>query len=156
MKTVCLCVLVMSLFLILMPSAFSDDEVISNYDQLKMQMAIQEARSKFDEFVVRFKNPQAGDEDFFVKVRIEDEHGIEHFWVGDLNLDSEPYSGTIGNEPKTVKNVTEGQTYSFSRREISDWMYMNNGKMIGNYTSRVLLERMDPKEAEEIRLRHGW
>src|SRR5262249_25145338 len=64
----------------------------SNYDEKKMEQAIADARAAFDEFLARFRNPQPGDEDFHVKVRIEDKNGVEHFWVSDLKLDSEPYS----------------------------------------------------------------
>src|SRR4030042_6369772 len=69
------------------------------YDEKEMKEAIETAQSTFDEFLERFRNPQPGDEDFNVKVRIEDKYGVEHFWLDDLKLDSEPHSGTIGNDP---------------------------------------------------------
>ena len=132
------------------------ETLIEEYDEKKMDQAISEARSTFDEFLARFRNPQTGDDAFHVKVRIEDGNGIEHFWVGDLKLDAEPYSGTIGNEPGIVKKVKHGQKYSFSRSEISDWMYMSGGKMQGNYTLRVELESMSPKEAQALKRKVGW
>lgn len=121
-----------------------------------MEQAIAEARSTLDDFLSRFRNPQPGDKAFNVKVRIEDENGVEHFWVGDLKLDAEPYSGKIGNEPGIVKKVKLDQNYSFTRSDISDWMYMSNGKMQGNYTLRVELESMPPKEAQALRRQVGW
>lgn len=132
------------------------ETLIDHYDKKKMELAIVEARSTFDQFLVRFRSPQPGDEAFFIKVRIEDEHGVEHFWLGDLKLEGEPYTGTIDNEPGIVKKVKLGQTYSFSRGEISDWMYINNGKMQGNYTLRVELESMPARDAQAIRKQFGW
>jgi uncharacterized protein YegJ (DUF2314 family) len=126
------------------------------YNEKKMEQAIADARSTFDEFVSRFHNPQPGDKAFNVKVRIEDENGVEHFWVDDLKLDSEPYSGKIGNEPGIVKKVKFDQIYSFARSDVSDWMYMSNGKMQGNYTLRVELESMPRKEADALRKKIGW
>ena len=35
-------------------------------------------------------------------------------------------------------------------------MYMANGKMQGNYTLRVELESMPPKEAEALKKKIGW
>ena len=132
------------------------ETLTGEYDEKKMEQAIAEANSTFDTFLTRFRNPQPGDEAFNVKVKIEDENGVEHFWVGDLNLDAEPYSGIIGNEPGIVEKVKLGDTCSFTRNDISDWMYMANGKMKGNYTLRVALESMPPKEAEAHRKKVGW
>ena len=149
-------VLLFSMILIANGCSRKPETLADNFDEKKMELAITEARSTFDEFLIRFNNPQAGDEDFYVKVRVEDSHGVEHFWVGDLKLDSEPYSGTIGNDPGVVKKVKLGEKYIFSRNEISDWMYISNGKMQGNYTLRVELESMSPKEAQEIKRKFGW
>jgi uncharacterized protein YegJ (DUF2314 family) len=132
------------------------ETLTSKYDEKKMEQAIAEARSSFPEFLNRFRAPQPGDDDFHVKVRIEDKNGVEHFWVSDLKLDSEPYSGKIADEPGIVKKVKFGQDYSFSRDEISDWMYMAKGKMQGNYTLRVELESMPPKEAAALKQKIGW
>jgi uncharacterized protein YegJ (DUF2314 family) len=100
------------------------ETLTSKYDEKKMEQAIADARSTFDEFLARLRSPQSGDEDFHVKVRIEDENGVEHFWVSDPKLDSEPYSGKIADEPGIVKKVKLGQEYRFTRSEVSDWMYM--------------------------------
>ncbi len=132
------------------------ETLTSKYDEKKMEQAIADARSTFDEFLARFRNPQPGDEDFHVKVRIEDRNGVEHFWVSDLTLDSEPYSGKIADDPGIVKKVKFGQVYRFTRSEISDWMYMAKGKMQGNYTLRVELESMPPNEADVLKKKIGW
>jgi len=126
------------------------------YDKAEMKNAIETAQSTFDAFVERFKNPQPGDEDFNVKVRIKDKSGVEDFWIGDLKLDAEPYSGIIGHDPGVIRSVKMNQEYSFSRSDIVDWMYMENGKMQGNYTLRVLLKSMPEEEAEQIKKNIGW
>jgi len=132
------------------------ETLTDKYDEMKMEKAIADARSTFDTFLTRFHNPQPGDEMFNVKVKIEDKNGVEHFWVTDLKLDKEPYSGKIGNDPGIVKKVKYGQDYTFTRSEISDWMYMANGKMQGNHTLRVELESMPPQEAESLKKKIGW
>ena len=48
---------------------------------------------------------------FFIPEGCEDKNGVEHFWVGDLKLDAEPYSGKIGDEPGIVKKVKFGQNF---------------------------------------------
>ena len=132
------------------------DTLVRDYDEKEMEQAIERARSTFDQFLERFRSPEPGDEAFSVKVRIEDPNGIEHFWLENLKLDAEPYSGDIGNDPGIVKSVRLGQRHSFSRKDISDWMYMANGKMEGNFTLRVTLKSMPKEKAEAVKRRIGW
>ena len=143
-------------FLILSGCTQKTETPTHQYDEKEMSKAIETARSTFDEFLERFRNPQPGDEDFNVKVKIEDKNGVEHFWLNELKLDSEPYIGIVGNDPEIVRNIKFGQQYAFSRADISDWMYMSNGKMQGNYTLRVILKSMPEEEAEEIKKSIGW
>ena len=132
------------------------DTLIEDYDEAKMEEAMAEANSTLDQFFTRFRTPQPGDEAFALKVRIEDDNGAEHFWLGQLNLEKEPYSGVIDNEPGIVECVKLGERYSFAKEDISDWMYMSNGRMQGNYTLRVALESMPPEKAAAIKTAFGW
>ena len=50
-----------------------------------------------------------------------------------------------------VSNEKMGQQYSLSKTEISDWMFMRDGKMHGNYTLRPLLVTMPESQAEMYR-----
>jgi uncharacterized protein YegJ (DUF2314 family) len=50
-----------------------------------------------------------------------------------------------------VTNVKSGQKWTVKKSEISDWMFMRNGKMYGNYTLRPLLKTMSEEEAEKFR-----
>ena len=50
-----------------------------------------------------------------------------------------------------VSNEKMGQQYSLSKTEISDWMFMRDGKMHGNYTLRPLLVTMPESKAEMYR-----
>ena len=44
-----------------------------------------------------------------------------------------------------------GQTITVTKGEISDWLYMREGKMYGNYTLRPLLATMPPEEAARFK-----
>ena len=50
-----------------------------------------------------------------------------------------------------VTNVKEGQKWSVKKSEISDWMFMRDGKMHGNYTMRPLLKTMSEEEAAKFK-----
>jgi uncharacterized protein YegJ (DUF2314 family) len=117
----------------------------------EMNAAIQTAREKLPEFWKKFDKPGKGDADFSLKVRIEDEHGAEHFWVSSLRRQDGKLFGTIGNDPEIVKSVKLGQEIEVPETNISDWMFMRDGKMFGNYTLRVLFKQMPESEVKKYK-----
>ena len=44
-----------------------------------------------------------------------------------------------------------GQRIEVADSQISDWMYLRNGKIVGNYTMRPLLKRMPAQDAARYR-----
>ena len=76
-------------------------------------------------------------EDYFVKVRIEDEYGAEHFWLENPALDGDQITGIVGNDPGVVRCVEVGQKVSYPTSQISDWMYTEGDYIHGNFTARV-------------------
>jgi uncharacterized protein YegJ (DUF2314 family) len=121
----------------------------SGYDQQEMDAAIARARAEVDSFIAELQQPTG--EDHAVKAPITDGEQTEHFWLGDLTYRDGQFEGTIGNEPGMVKNVKFGQQWKVKKEEISDWMFMRDGKMHGNYTMRPLLKTMPADEAAELR-----
>jgi uncharacterized protein YegJ (DUF2314 family) len=115
----------------------------------EMKAAVQTAREKLPTFWKEFDKPEKGDSDFALKVKIEDEHGAEHFWVSSLRRQNDKLFGTINNDPETVKSVKLGQEVEVPEANISDWMFMRDGKMFGNYTLRVLFKQMPDDEVKK-------
>jgi uncharacterized protein YegJ (DUF2314 family) len=126
-----------------------DTLVEDGYDQEEMEAAISRARSELPRFLEAFTSKAGAD--FSVKVPIRDGEDTEHFWMIDIRLDGNEFVGKIGNEPGTVTTVKFGQEYRIKKDEISDWMYMRDGKMYGNYTMRPLLRTMPKEEADYYR-----
>jgi len=125
------------------------DRVINVEDDDKeMAAAMAKARTGLPAFWETFGNPTKGEEKFALKVRITDDKGAEHFWVNEIERKDGKVFGTINNDPDIVKNVRLGQRIKISEPDISDWLYMRKGKMIGNYTLRVLFKQMPAKEVE--------
>jgi len=117
----------------------------------EMNAAIQIARGKLPEFWKAFDKPEKGETDFSLKVKIEDNNGVEHFWVSSLRRQDNKLFGTINNDPETVKSVKLGQEIEVPEANISDWMFMRSGKMFGNYTLRVLFKQMPESEVKKYK-----
>jgi uncharacterized protein YegJ (DUF2314 family) len=51
--------------------------------------------------------------------------------------------------------VKFGQVIDFSEAEIVDWLYMEDGKMRGNFTACALLKREPADQAEAMKKQFG-
>lgn len=127
----------------------ADDPVVNNFDGDEMEAAITEARESIDTFTEALAAKSGSG--FAVKAPITDSNGTEHFWLVDVRIEDGVFSGRINNDPGIVKNVSNGQAWSVKSGEISDWLFMRDGKMHGNYTLRPLMKTMPPEEAAKLR-----
>ena len=125
------------------------DRVITGYDEKEMDAAIARARSEVDSFIAELSKRNGSD--FAVKVPIQDKDDTEHFWLTDIVYRNGKFEGVIANDPGIVTNVKSGQKWTVKKSEISDWMFMREGKMYGNYTIRPLLKTMPEEEAAKYR-----
>jgi uncharacterized protein YegJ (DUF2314 family) len=119
-------------------------------DDSKMNAAIEKARSTADTFITALNSPKANQTAFSVKMAFTDGGNTEHMWLTPVSYDGTKFVGTVGNEPEKVKNVKLGQKVSVGPSEISDWMYVENRKLVGGYTLRALRDAMSPKERAEF------
>jgi len=114
----------------------------------EMVAAIAKARSLLPEFWRIYDHPEHGETDFCLKVKLAHKDQVEHFWVSDLERANGTVFGKINNDPEFVKTVKLGQRIQIIEADISDWLYMRDRKMHGNYTARALFKQMSPKEVE--------
>jgi len=126
-----------------------DTLIEGGYDEQEMDAAIARARSEIDSFIAEMSKGTGTD--FSVKVAIEDKDETEHFWLKDIVYRNGKFEGVIDNEPGMVSNVKRGQRWSAKKAEISDWLFMRDGKMYGNYTLRPLLKTMPEEKAAELK-----
>ncbi len=130
------------------PAAAVDDAVVSvPGDDPEMAAAIAKARASLPTFWKAWEAPKPGEDGFALKVAIPygDNDKAEHFWLVGIERADGKYSGVINNTPAYATHVALGQRYEFGEAEISDWLFMRNGKMVGNETMRPLLKRL-PKQ----------
>lgn len=119
------------------------------YDLDEMDAAIARAKAEVDTFISVLEKRQGSD--FSVKVPITDQGETEHFWMTDVTYSNGTFEGKIGNDPAVVTNVRYQQKWRATKTEISDWSFMRDGKMHGNYTMRPLLKTFPKEEADAYR-----
>jgi uncharacterized protein YegJ (DUF2314 family) len=120
-------------------------------DDPEMKAAIAKARDTLPQFWQAFNNRTRGETDFSLKVRITDNGGVEHFWLSHLEKRDAQLYGVINNDAEIVRNVKLGERLPIPEADISDWLYMREGKMVGNYTLRVLFKSMPAAEVRRYK-----
>jgi uncharacterized protein YegJ (DUF2314 family) len=120
-------------------------------EEERMNFAIEKARHTLRYFKESLHNNQPGQEYFSLKAKIIDGNEIEHIWLNNVSFDeSNTFYGSIGNQPLNVKNVSMGQEVGVGIENVSDWMILENGKLIGGYTIRAIRDGKKGKELEKF------
>lgn len=119
-------------------------------DDPEMTAAIETARATVDQFIAALETPQPSRSDFSVKVRIEDGDYAEHMWILPVRYENGEFHGTINNEPSGVTTVSLGDEVSVAKEEISDWMYVEDQKLIGGYTLRAIRASLPQEERADF------
>lgn len=113
----------------------------------RMNWAIEKANLTLWYFEESLNNKQPYQNYFSIKVLITDGDEGEHIWLTDPHFDDEGnLFGTVGNEPVNIRSVKFNQKIGIKRDLISDWMIIENGRLIGGYTIRAIRDGIAEKE----------
>ena len=132
------------------------DEValVSKNDPV-MAAAMTKARATLPDFLKIAAAPPAKTEAFAVKVAIREGANAEYFWIIPFEPKGDAFTGKLDNTPRLVRNTKMGDTLSFTKAEIVDWMYMDNGAMKGNHTACALMKKATQKDRDAFKKRFG-
>lgn len=128
----------------------SGDQIVSfESDDHEMAAAVDAAKASLRQFLETFLEPERGQESFLLKVAFIEGEQVEHIWVADLELDGMNFRGVIANEP-SLPCFRFKQPVEFEPRQITDWMFIQDGRLMGGYTTRLIRQRMTPEERESF------
>jgi uncharacterized protein YegJ (DUF2314 family) len=122
---------------------------VENSDR-EMSAAISQAQQTSDDFIKALKSPKSNQSGFSVKYPFADGPTVEHMWVVDLNYDGQAFAGVLNNYPNDLRNFSFGQKVTIPQAGISDWMYVEDGRLIGGFTMRVLFKDYSPEKLREL------
>jgi uncharacterized protein YegJ (DUF2314 family) len=128
-----------------------DDTVIYvGEDDREMNAAIAKARETLPVFWAWFDQAPDATQAAILKVGYPNTRGgLEHIWVGNITRKDGVIRGVISNEPEAVPGLAYGQAVIVDPAAISDWGYTKDGKLWGNFTTRVMVTRMKPDDAQQ-------
>lgn len=119
-------------------------------DDVKMNLAIANAKRTLDSFDVAFKSKNPDYTFFSVKQKFATSKGGEHLWIDIVSLKDRQYIGIIGNATESVKDYVLGDTIKINKTLITDWMYLDKGRLRGGYSIRLLRQRMGENDRKAL------
>lgn len=150
-----LCTLIASPALAQQSGEDRDDIIMVAADDPAMEAAKAEARRQLPDFYRALVNPAEDESDFAIKFNLTPKGNAEFIWAGELEWTDGKFYGVLQNVPN-APDYSEGQRVLIPQKDIIDWGYFKGDVMQGNYTTRVLLDRMQGDEADQVRANFGW
>ena len=130
----------------------ADDNVfyVENADEA-MNWAMEKARLTMGYFLSSLEAPASYQQSFSLKAKFIDGDEVEHIWLSEVSSDGDGlFYGTISNDPQHVTNVKMGSKVGVTEENVSDWMVIENGRLIGGYTIRAYRDQMSPAQQEDF------
>jgi len=129
--------------------AFIDD------DHPDLVIAMRKVRATLSDFLALARSPRRSTSAFTVKVAVREDGKAEYFWITDFAGKAGRFSGRIDNIPRIVKRVRQDEIITFAENDIVDWVYMDRGRMKGNFTGCALLKQEPKADADAFKKRFG-
>ena len=115
------------------PQVFSVDQ--HNHAMIR---AVHQARRTVGVFIQALAHPAAGQSDFEVKKPFVQNGVVEHLWLSEVTFKGNRFHGYVDNVPRKITGLKMGDRVSVDPDEISDWAFIQKGRLIGGYTIRVI------------------
>jgi uncharacterized protein YegJ (DUF2314 family) len=111
-----------------------------------MNLAIERARATLPIFDRYLSRAAGGEVQAILKARFQQGDVVEHMWVSDVTFTGGVYRGSLINRPRELTNVAQGDAVDIMPRHVSDWLVVEEGVGLGNFTMLELRRRMAPAE----------
>jgi uncharacterized protein YegJ (DUF2314 family) len=116
-------------------------------DDPRMKAAVEEAKSRWPEFVEAFQKRQSG-ENFAIKAPIRSGENCEFIWIEVTAMEGERIHGKILNEPLDLPGYAMNSAVTVELKDLNDWMVWDGEEMKGGFTAKVLGEVMKERRGE--------
>jgi uncharacterized protein YegJ (DUF2314 family) len=115
-----------------------------------MRDAVDHAHQTLGFFVAALKAQKPDTSGYEIKSTFIDGDQVEHIWIDHVTCDGKVFRGRVNNKPLAVHNVRLGQRVTVEPRNVSDWMFIKDGKLMGGFTTRILYARLSPEQKAQF------
>jgi len=143
MKYIILCVIILSSCNRFFSVAAGSPTVEIGQSDKELDKIADNARNALPFFFRNLARPENGADNFYVKYPVTAEDGsVEQVWLGKIRIKKGVYYGNLAN-----KTMSPGgnKVKVIDTDKITDWMYIQDGKIMGGRSIKYLLEKI-PEE----------
>ena len=115
----------------------------------RMNAAISEARQTIPLFLDAYAKRTPTQSGFHLKARFESGDDVEHVWIKDVESSMGELRGTIASDPN-MAGIEFGQRVSLGKEQVTDWMYVDNGYLVGGYTVKAIRAGLSASERAQF------
>ena len=115
-------------------------------DDAKMNAALAKGKASLPQFVTALKENKSSRRKFAVYARFVENEKVEFLWIDPVVLEGANFRGIVANEPEMLTKIKAGDRIVVPAADVSDWMYVENGKLVGAYSTRVLRDQLSAAE----------
>ena len=129
------------------------DDPDAQYER-DMAAATASAKASLSLFWEHFAEPAQNEYDFSLKAalpRRDGQLGVEEVWVERVARAPDKIVGELAVQPRFLGDLKKGGIVEFQNDQVVDWAFMRNDRLLGHYTTRVMLPRMDTTQADWLR-----
>ncbi len=128
------------------------DSVMYAVDENDQQMdqATVRARKNVGRFIAAIQSPKSNQRDFQVKKLFVKDGKAEHIWLADVHFTGNRFVGVVDNRPEYISGLKIGDRASVNPDELIDWSYVEDNRLVGGYTIRVLYSELTPAERADF------
>ncbi|MDP3494965.1 MAG: DUF2314 domain-containing protein [Hyphomonadaceae bacterium] len=145
--------LLLCCFLALAACSGEGDDPDAQYRK-DLAAASDRAKAKLSFFWEHFEAPEVDEYDFSLKAalpRRDGQPGAEDAWLENIARSDDRIVGELTVNPRYLGELREGAIVEIQPTQIIDWAFMRGDALLGHYTTRVMLPRLDPQQAEWLR-----
>jgi uncharacterized protein YegJ (DUF2314 family) len=135
------------------PQPTSSDPIVKfSEDDVEMNNAIRQAQETLPLFIKALQSPTDTQTAFLVKARFpyDEPDNYEHMWINELAYTGDVFEGTLANEPVYVTEIRFGDRVTVKIEDISDWMIIDDHRMLGGFTLHVIRNNMSEDERAQF------
>lgn len=99
-----------------------------------LQMAMAAAQATFDQFKKAHKNPRRRQEYFSVNLLFVGNGKVEMVWLESIRFGEGGIFGVPCRDAALDRGIKQDVELKFNISSICDWMYVDNGKLVGGET----------------------
>jgi uncharacterized protein YegJ (DUF2314 family) len=119
-------------------------------DDREMDTAMRRAGETVPTFVKALEAPPPRARGFAIKKAFTDGKKTEFIWLNEVTLVGTDFRATVNNVPAWLATPKLGDLVTVPKKDVVDWMYVDDGVLVGGFTIRVLFSRETPAKQREL------